>query len=118
MSKIFVKIGAKKYDTEDYETPTERVFRNAWAANESEQIIFVDMEKAREVWRNKIRAAREAEFVKLDAAYIRALETNADTSDIIARKQELRDAPADPAIDLATTPEELKLVKPGGLDIE
>jgi len=49
---------------------------------------------------------------------MKALETGADTSAIVAQKQALRDAPADPAIDAATTPEQLKLVQPAGLTVE
>jgi hypothetical protein len=41
---------------------------------------------------------------------MRAQEQGADTTTIVAQKQELRDAPADPAIDAATTPAELKAV--------
>ena len=37
---------------------------------------------------------------------------------IAAAKQALRNAPADPAIDAAQTPEELKLVQPAGLTVE
>ena len=44
----------------------------------------------------------------MDIEFQRALETSADTSAIIAKKQALRDAPADSAIDAATTTDELK----------
>ena len=36
---------------------------------------------------------------------------------ITADKQALRDAPTDPAIDAATTPEELAAVQPAGLTV-
>lgn len=113
-----IKIGARTYDSADYATPADRVFRNAWAADESQGVITVDMSKARDIWRDKIRAARLPEFVRLDAAFMRALETGTDTSAIVAQKQALRDATADPAIDAALTPEQLKLVQPAGLRIE
>jgi hypothetical protein len=48
----------------------------------------------------------------LDMAYLRADESKDEVAKatIAAEKQALRDAPADPAIDAAGTPEELKAV--------
>jgi hypothetical protein len=43
---------------------------------------------------------------------MKALETGANTSSIIAQKQALRDAPALASIDNATTPDELKAIQP------
>ena len=71
-------------------------------------IITIDMAKAKEIHRTKIRNARPSKFAELDVEFQRALETSADTSSIIAKKQALRDAPADSAIDAATTDAELK----------
>jgi len=62
----------------------------------------VDMTMAREVHRNQIRYARESKLAELDIEFQRAQETGADTSTIVAKKQALRDAPADSAIDAAT----------------
>jgi len=76
--------------------------------------VSVNMTKAKEIWRNKIREARTEEFTKLDAQYMRADEAG-DTeakAAVVARKTVLRDAPADPAIDAAATPEDLKKVWP------
>lgn len=118
MSDVFVKIGANRYSREDYTFPSERTFRDAWFADSEKGAIDIDMVKAREIWRDKIRAARIPELARLDTDFMKALETGADTSAIVAQKQALRDAPADPAIDAATTPDELKLVKPAGLKVE
>ena len=120
MSKTLIKIGAMTVDAADYETPAERTFRNAWSfgGNPEAGVITVDMGKAKAIWRDKIRVARAAAFDALDAAFMKALETGADTSAIVAQKQALRDAPADPAIDAATTPEQLKAVQPAGLTVE
>ena len=76
--------------------------------------ITIDMNKAREIWRNKIRDARTEEFKQLDMQYMRADETGDTTTKtaIAARKNLLRDAPNDPAIDSATTVEELLAVWP------
>ena len=62
----------------------------------------IDMAKAREIHKTNIRNARTPKLAELDIEFQRALETSADTSAIAAKKQALRDAPADPVIDLAT----------------
>ena len=117
----YIKIGANKYNAADYQAPADRTFRNAWDnPPEGSDVIGVDMGKARDIWRDKIRAARASEFGKLDAGYMQMLEqgdTDAQAA-IAAAKQALRDAPADPAIDAAQTPDQLKLVQPAGLTVE
>lgn len=120
MSKTLIKIGALKVDAGDFEYPVERTFREAWSfgGNPEAGVIVVDMNVAKEIWRDKIRLARKPALEALDAAFMKALETGADTTAIVAQKQALRDAPADPAIEAATTPDELKLVQPAGLTVE
>ena len=71
-------------------------------------IIKTDMAKAKELHRNKIRSARINKLAEQDIAFQRALETSADTSAIVAKKQALRDAPADSTIEAATNEAELK----------
>ena len=68
----------------------------------------VDMAKAREIHKTNIRAARTPKLQELDVEFQKALETGASTTDIVAKKQALRDAPADSAIDAASTEAELK----------
>ena len=68
----------------------------------------IDMTKAKELHKDNIRNARTLKFPELDVEYNKAQETGADTSAIVAKKQALRDAPADSAIDAATTTDELK----------
>jgi hypothetical protein len=75
-------------------------------------MITVNMAKARDIHRQKMRNAREPLFAALDVAYQRATETGADTSEIIAKKQALRDVTGDPAIEAAQTTDELKAVWP------
>ncbi len=58
----------------------------------------IDMAKAREIHKEKIRVARAPKLAELDIEFQKAQETSADTSAIIAKKQALRDAPADSAI--------------------
>ena len=68
----------------------------------------IDMAKAKEIHRDQIRYARKSKLAELDIEFQRALETSADTSSIVAKKQVLRDAPADSAIDAATDEAGLK----------
>ncbi len=87
--------------------PTDRTFRNAWKND-----LTVDMVKAREIHRGKLRDDRAPLLAQLDVDYQRADEKG-DTKakqDIAKRKQDLRDATANPAIDAAATPEALKAV--------
>ena len=68
----------------------------------------IDMAKAKEIHKTNIREARTPLLTALDIDFQKALETSASTTDIVAKKQALRDAPADSAIDAATTTDELK----------
>ena len=68
----------------------------------------IDMAKAREIHKNKIRAARTPKLAELDIEFQKAQETSADTSAIVAKKQALRDAPADSAIASASNTDALK----------
>ena len=47
----------------------------------------IDMAKAREIHKAKIREARTPKLAELDIEFQRALETSADTSTIVAKKQ-------------------------------
>ena len=71
-------------------------------------IIKTDMAKAREIHKTKIRQAREPLLASLDIDFQRALETGADTSTIVAKKQSLRDAPAASGISTAASEADLK----------
>ena len=65
-------------------------------------IIKMDMAKAKEIHRSNIRNARKSKLAELDIEFMKAQETGADTTDIVAKKNALRNAPADSAIDAAT----------------
>ena len=58
----------------------------------------IDMPKARNIHRDQIRLTRKDKLAELDIDFNRALETSADTTSIVSKKQALRDAPADSAI--------------------
>ena len=79
-------------------------------------MITVNMAKAREVWRSKMRITREPLLAALDTQYQRATEIGADTSAIVAHKQALRDVTDDPGIEAAQTIQELQAVWPAVLD--
>ena len=70
--------------------------------------LKINIDKAKNIWKNKIRVARKPKLEELDVEFVRAQETGADTSDIVAKKKELRDFPAQ--VDSATTTDEIKAV--------
>ena len=70
--------------------------------------LTVNITKAKEIWKDKIRAARKPKLEELDVEFIKAQETSSDTSAIVTKKQELRDYPAQ--VDSATTTDEIKAV--------
>ena len=71
-------------------------------------IIKIDMAKAREIHKTNIRNARAPKLAELDIEFQKALETSADTSAIVAKKNALRDAPADSGIESASDDAALK----------
>lgn len=92
--------------------PTDRTFRNAFKQNGS--MVEHDMQKCREIHRDKLRQFRAPKLAALDTAYLLADERG-DTVEkqrVAQQKQALRDVTADTAIDSARTPEELKAVMP------
>ena len=66
--------------------------------------ITIDITKAKEVWKNKIREARKPALEN----FIKAQETSSDTSSIVTDKQTLRDLPSQ--VDTATTTDQIKAV--------
>ena len=71
-------------------------------------MITIDLTKAKEIHKDLVRKARPEKFTALDIEFQKALETSADTSAIVAKKQALRDAPAASAITNASNVTELK----------
>jgi hypothetical protein len=95
--------------------PADRSFRDAWVHDKGR--FGIDAPKARNIHRDRIRRARKPALEALDVAYQRADEAgDADRKkQIAARKQALRDAPADPRIDAARSPDELQAIWPDDL---
>jgi len=95
--------------------PTDRAFRNAWSDVTPELSIDVDMIKARDIQRDRIRAIRKPLLESLDVKSIQALESGdaATVASVVAQKKTLRDLPTDPRIDAAQTLRDLKAILPG-----
>jgi len=68
----------------------------------------IDMAKAREIHKDNIRLARKPLLAELDVEFQKAQETGASTTDIVAKKNALRDAPADSGIAAASDEAALK----------
>jgi hypothetical protein len=70
--------------------------------------IIVDINKAKDITKDRLRVEREPLLKAQDIAFQRALESNADTSAIVAEKQRLRDITT--LVDTANTVEQLKIL--------
>ena len=73
------------------EVPTDRTFREAWKDTGSS--VEVDMDKARPIHLDRLRAIRNRKLKDLDAEYLRADEANDGQGKrrIARKKQALRD---------------------------
>jgi hypothetical protein len=71
--------------------------------------IIIDIDKAKDITKDRLRQEREPLLLAQDVAFQRALEINADTSAIVAEKQRLRDITT--LVDTANTVEELKALE-------
>lgn len=69
-------------------------------------MIVVNFTKAQAITKDRLRAERAPLLSKLDVDYMKAIEINANTADIVVEKQRLRDITK--LVDTATTLEELK----------
>jgi len=100
---------------DDWQPPDiDRTFRNAW--RKSGLSFSVEMAHAREIHRDKMRRARKPMLNALDVQFMRAMEQGQATKTIVDQKQALRDVTADPAIEAAQTPDDLRKVWPAALD--
>lgn len=71
-------------------------------------MITVNINKAKDIAKDRLREERAPLLAAQDIAYIRAIEANQDVSAIVAEKQRLRDITQ--VIDTCSTIEELKSV--------
>ena len=72
-------------------------------------MITINLDKAKQITKERLREEREPLLAAQDVAFQRALESGADTSAIVAEKQRLRDITN--LADAATTLDELKELK-------
>ena len=106
MTTIIADKDGNEIDATSATVPSDRHFRNAWALDGT--VITEDLAAAKLIFSDKIREARKPLLEALDTDYMKALETSADTTAIVANKQKLRDAPAAAAITNADTIAKLK----------
>jgi hypothetical protein len=64
-------------------------FFNAW--EQSKGVVSVNLAKAKEITKQRLRMERDPLLAAQDVAFQRALETGAPTAAIVAEKQRLRD---------------------------
>jgi hypothetical protein len=69
-------------------------------------MITINIDKAKDITKDRLRAERADLLVTQDVAFQRALEEGSDTSAIVAEKQRLRDITK--LADTATSLDELK----------
>ena len=69
-------------------------------------MIVINIDKAKTITKERLRQERAPLLQEQDVAFQRALESNSDTSEIVAEKQRLRDITK--LADEATTLDELK----------
>ena len=72
-------------------------------------MIVINFNKAKDITKTRLRQERAPLLQAQDVSFQRALESNSDTSEIVAEKQRLRDITK--LVDEATTLEELKELK-------
>lgn len=72
-------------------------------------MITINIDKAKDITKNRLRVERSPLLAAQDVAFQRALESNADTSAIVAEKQRLRDITS--LVDLCSTVDELKAIE-------
>ena len=82
-------------------------FFDAWELSGS--TVSVNITKAKEITRKRLRAEREPLLEAQDVLFQKALETSADTTAIVVEKQRLRDITNQ--VDSATTTTQLRAMK-------
>jgi hypothetical protein len=90
---------------QDSELPqADNDFFNAWEL--ANGVVTVNITKAKEITKTRLRQEREPLLAAQDVLFQRALESGADTSAIVAEKQRLRDVTG--LVDACTTTAELR----------
>jgi hypothetical protein len=89
--------------------PRDNDFYDAWEMDATS--VTVNMDKAKEITKARLRAERAPLLAAQDVLFQRALEASADTTAIVAEKQRLRDVTG--LVDAVTTLEGLRAIKAG-----
>ena len=92
---------------EDDAIPSDRTFRDAWDFDDN-GIISERVDKAKEIWKDKLRSDRKPLLEATDVQFMKALETGGDTALIAKEKQRLRDVTK--LVDSCNTIDEIKQV--------
>lgn len=102
-------------DLKNSDAPRDPLFRNSRTIVDG--AITTNMDKARAIYRDQLRAERAPLLAALDVEYQQADETSdkAKKAEVAAKKQALRDVTKDASIEAAQTPEELKAIRPAAL---
>jgi hypothetical protein len=79
-------------------------FFNAWEL--ADGVVTVNLDKAKEITKARLRAQREPLLAAQDVLFQRALEENTSTAAIVAEKQRLRDVTG--LVDACTTTAQLR----------
>ena len=111
MAKSYITdMDGKTVDSSSVTKPSDRHFRGAWKLSSDSKVIAEDMTKAKEIFKDKIRAVRQPLLEAEDVVYMKALEASDSSAQAasIAKKKKLRDAPPPTAIDNADTIAKLK----------
>ncbi len=86
--------------------PTYQEFFMAWEFNNGS--VDINIEKAKDITKQRLRMERTPLLAELDVQFQRALEDGSDTKDIVDKKKALRDVTIHADLLNASTPEELK----------
>ena len=111
MAKTYITdMDGKTVDSSSVTKPSDTHFRGAWKLSSDSKVIAEDMTKAKEIFKDKIRAVRQPLLEAEDVVYMKALEASDSSAQAasIAKKKKLRDAPAASAIGSAETIAKLK----------
>jgi hypothetical protein len=87
--------------------PTNNDFFNAWELVDG--VVTVNLSKAKEITKKRLRAEREPLLAAQDVLFQRAQEVGSDITAIVAKKQRLRDITS--LADSATTLEALRSIE-------
>ena len=100
----------KFHRIDDADLPADRAYRNAWEIRSGK--VVENLDKAKEIHRDKLRNQRTERLLPLDVSWSRAMAVgDIDTAEKVEEmRQALRDAPNDPRIDKAKSIAELKRI--------